>query len=136
MPGENIDLVRSAFEALRGALDTGSEEVLELFAPGIEWEVRADLPDCDTFRGHDGMRRLLESFEEVMEGMWLEPQEFIEAGERVVVPLRWGGRGRASGAEFEEREETWVFTLSEGRITRVNEFAARAAALEAAGLGE
>jgi ketosteroid isomerase-like protein len=65
-----------------------------------------------------------------------EAGELIDAGEQVVVPLRWGGRGKASGAAFEEREETWVFTLSKGLITRVREYAAKADALEAAGRGD
>ena len=133
MSKENVELVRAAFEALG---EKGPEGVIGFFDPGIEWVVRADVPDSDTFRGHDGMRRLFASFDEVMEGIWYEPTELVDAGKQVVVPLRWGGRGKASGAAFEEREETWVFTLREGKVTRVNEYAAKAAALEAVGLRE
>ena len=132
MSKENVEIVRAAFEAFG---EKGPEGVLRFFDPGIDWVVRADLPDSDTFQGHDGMRRLFESFDEVMEGIWYEPTELIDAGAQVVVPLRWGGRGKASGAEFEERE-TWVFTVREGRVTRVNEYAAKAAALEAVDLQE
>jgi ketosteroid isomerase-like protein len=62
--------------------------------------------------------------------------DFIDAGDRVVVPLRWGGRGRASGVEIAEPEETWVFTLRDGKVVHVKEYAERDKALETAGLRE
>jgi ketosteroid isomerase-like protein len=62
--------------------------------------------------------------------------DFIDAGDRVVVPLSWGGRGRASGVEIAEPEETWVFTLRDGKVVHVKEYASKNAALEAAGLTE
>jgi ketosteroid isomerase-like protein len=40
-----------------------------------------------------------------------------------------------SGIEVEERGgETWIFTVQDGRVVRVNEFATREEALEAAGV--
>jgi hypothetical protein len=53
--------------------------------------------------------------------------------DQVVVPLRWGGRGKVSGAAS-ELSETWVFTLRAGKVADVKEFANGSAALEAAGL--
>ena len=50
------------------------------------------------------------------------------------VPLRWGGLGIGSGAAFAEREETWVFTLSDGRIRHVREYGTKREALAAVGL--
>jgi ketosteroid isomerase-like protein len=70
-----------------------------------------------------------------MDDMWFEPDNLMLAGDRVVVPLRWGGRGKGSGVVFEERE-AWVFTVRDGVIVRVEEYGTREAALEAAGLKE
>jgi hypothetical protein len=53
-----------------------------------------------------------------------------------VVPLRWTAEGRLSGAGFSEGFETWVFTIENGLITRVVEFATKEEALEAVGLAE
>jgi hypothetical protein len=39
-----------------------------------------------------------------MDEMWFQPDDLILAGDQVVVPLRWGGRGKGSGIGFEERE--------------------------------
>jgi ketosteroid isomerase-like protein len=129
MPHDKLETVRAAFEAW------GSPSWFDFFAADIEWEVRPDLPDASVYRGHDGVRRLVARFTDVMSDMWFEPEELIEAGEdQVVVPLRWGGKGMGSGMEFEERRETWVFTVRDGRIARIKEFATRDEALEAAGL--
>ena len=52
------------------------------------------------------------------------------------MPLRWGGLSLGSRAAFAAREETWVFTLRDGRIRHVREYATKKEALEAAGLRE
>jgi ketosteroid isomerase-like protein len=133
MAEENVEVVRAGFEASqRGGVDA----LLEFLAPEIEWEVRSDLPDTQVYRGHDGVRQLASRFSEVMDETWYRPEEFIAVGEHaVVVPLRWGGRGTGSGLRFEERRETWVFTVRGRKIARVREFATRQEALAAAGLG-
>jgi ketosteroid isomerase-like protein len=124
---ESIEVVRAAFEAWR----EGSP-FLDYLSENVEWEVRPDLPDAGRYTGHEGFRRMSARFNEVMEDMWFRPSEFIAAGEdEVVVPLRWGGRGKGSGVPFEERSETWVFTVSGGKITRVKEFVTREQALNA-----
>jgi ketosteroid isomerase-like protein len=125
---ESIDVVRAAFQAWR----EGSS-LLDYLSDRVEWEVRPDLPDAGRYTGHEGFLRLSARFDEVMDDMWFRPSEFIAAGEnQVVVPLRWGGRGKGSGLPFEERTETWVFTVSGGKITRVKEFVTREEALTAA----
>jgi ketosteroid isomerase-like protein len=133
MSEENVDTLRRAFEAAERERDP--KAILDALDPEVVWEVRADLPDAETYRGHEGVRRLIASFDEVLTDSWYRPIEFLDVGDHVVVPLRWGGRGRTSGAES-DLEEVWVFTLRAGRVIRVREFAAREAALEAAGLSE
>jgi ketosteroid isomerase-like protein len=129
MSKENVEIVRAGFESF------GSPEVFEFLDPDVEWKVRPDLPDADIYRGRDGVRQLYRRFEEVMDDIWFRPDEFIPVGsEQVVVPLRWGGTGKTSGVDFEESRETWVFTIRGGKIVRVQEFATREGALEAAGL--
>ena len=131
MSEENVEVVRSGFELF------GSDEVFELLAADVVWEVRPDLPDAAVYRGRDGVRQLYRRFDEVMDDIWFRPEEFIPVGDdQVVVPLRWGGRGKGSGLDFEESRETWVFTLRGGKIARVQEFATRERALEAVGLPE
>jgi ketosteroid isomerase-like protein len=133
MSEESVEVVCAAFEAWQGGVNC----LFDFLADDIEWEVRPDLPDAERYRGHDGFRRLNARFSEVMEDMWFRPAEFIAAREdQVVVPLAWGGRGKGSGVTFEERPETWVFTVRDGKILRVKEFATRQQALTAVGLQE
>jgi ketosteroid isomerase-like protein len=121
------DVVRAGFDRFP------SPELFDVLSPDIEWHVRSDLPDAGIYRGHEGVRQLLGRFEEILDEMWIRPEEFIDAGEEtVIVPLRWGGTGKGSGVEVEERGETWVFNVRDEKIVRVNEYGTRAEALEAA----
>jgi ketosteroid isomerase-like protein len=134
MSRENVELLERCWEAVARR---GPEALLDFADPALEWHVRQDLPDAGVYRGHQGFRALLERFDEAFEEQGYEPVEFIDAGgEVVVVPLRWWGRGRGSGATVVERYETWVFTVRERRIASVREFRTRDEALEAAGLSE
>lgn len=82
------------------------------------------------------MRELFATFEDALDEQWYSPQEFICEGNLVVVPLRWGGRGKQSGVTVEDGRETWVFTVRDGLISRVREYATKEAALKAVGLSE
>jgi ketosteroid isomerase-like protein len=133
MSEAEVEVVRRAAAAYT---DGGGEAVLEFLHPDVEWRARPDLPDAGVYHGEEGFLRLTGRFDEVLEDIYLEPVEIIGAGERVIARLRWGGRGKGSGVEFEETEETWVFTIRRGKITRVDEFATKEEALAAAGLAE
>jgi ketosteroid isomerase-like protein len=133
MSRENVEVVRAAWAL---AARQGPEGMLDFLDSDVEWEVRSDLPDSGRYRGHEGFLKLVGRFDEAFEEQGYEPVDFIDAGERVVVPLRWWGRGRTSGATVTERHETWVFTVSGRLVTAVEEFSTRAEALEAVGLRE
>jgi ketosteroid isomerase-like protein len=132
----------SVVEVLRRMFELFSEQELdwdalfELVDPDIVWEVRSDFPDAGIYTGYEGLRRLSAAFDEVVEETWYLPLEYIHIGSHVVVPLRWGGLGSGSGATFAEREETWVFTLRDGKIHYVREYATKKEALEAAAVRE
>jgi ketosteroid isomerase-like protein len=132
MSEESLEIVRAYFQARN---QKGRKGVFDLLVPDVEWHARSDLPDAEVYRGHEGVRSLFGRFRDVMDEMWFQPDDFILAGEEIVVPLRWGGRGKGSGIDFAERE-AWVFTVRNGAITRVIEYGSKKAALEAAGLSE
>jgi ketosteroid isomerase-like protein len=126
----NADVVREGFEAMRRGDLSG---LLELIDPAVEWTVRPDLPDAGVYRGHQELLQLIGRFTEVLDDQWFEPQEFIEgAGDTVVVPVHWGGRGRSSGMEIASRQdEAWVFTVRQGKVIRVTEYSHKRDAMEA-----
>lgn len=62
-----------------------------------------------------------------------EPEEFIDAGESVVAVLRLHAKGRTSGVEL-KRLDAAVCAVRGRRVSRVDYYGSKAAALEAAGL--
>ena len=71
---------------------------------------------------------------ETFESARLEPHEFIEAGDLVVVPWAMHGRGR-DGIELVARF-TFVFTIRNGAIERMVMYQDKEDALEDLGLSE
>jgi ketosteroid isomerase-like protein len=69
----------------------------------------------------------------VREEIRFEPQEFIDADDRVVVVARLVGRGKRSGVDV-SRTWAYVWTLRGGKALRMIGYADRADALKAVGL--
>ena len=131
MSRENVDSVRRGLEAFRRG---GVEALLDFIDPEFETTTPAELSvEPSTYRGHDGLRRYFESFYEVMEEIRFEAEEFVDAGERVVVPTRLIARGRGTGIDTEQRL-TMVWTVRGGKAVRLDSYGTKAEALAAAGL--
>ena len=75
-----------------------------------------------------------EGLDDTMDELRLDAQEFVDAGDRVAVRLRYYGRGKGSGAEIETEMYHQVATFRDGNsIVRMEYFTDRAQALDAAG---
>ena len=61
------------------------------------------------------------------------PEDFIDAGDEVLVTVFYSARGRGSGIAYEERLFD-VYAFSDGQCVRKREFRQRSDAVEAAGL--
>jgi ketosteroid isomerase-like protein len=81
------------------------------------------------------IRRLRDRLDEVFSEFSWEPQEFIDAGNAVVVAMRFHARGRESGVETVSRG-AGVYWFKDGKVVRYQQCQSRADALEAAGLRE
>jgi ketosteroid isomerase-like protein len=135
MSQENVDKAREFIAAYnRRDFDTAVQD----FDPEIEWVMPAQWPGqrSDSGRGPGAAIRFFEEIDEAMEELRLEPQEFIDAGDRVATRLRFHGRGKGSGVEIDEELYHQVATFRDGRIVRMEYFAEWDEALEAAGLSE
>jgi ketosteroid isomerase-like protein len=128
---QNVELVRSA---LAPFLATG-EPRWDLLAEEIETHDH-DIIDAGEYRGHAGFRRWLGDWA----AAWSEfavgrAEEWIDAGEEVVVVYRLKATGRASGVKL-ERQDAMVSCVKDAQIVRVDYYNNRAQALEAVGLQE
>jgi len=126
MSQENVEIIRKLFAAYaRG------EVADSLFDPGLVWNPAEET----AMAGLEEARASKERWEDGWETLQTEPEEFIDAGDRVLVTVHFAGRGRESGIDVEARLYE-VYTLRGGKITRMDEFTDRPEALEAVGLRE
>src|ERR1700722_11120472 len=133
MSQENVEIVRRAVEAF----DSGElPRILALTHADFVAEVPPDVSaEPDTYRGHDGIRRYISSFQEAMNEIHFEGERFWDAGDNVVVALRLTARGRQTAIPVEQRT-TGVWTVRAGRLLRIRAYASREEALAAVGLAE
>jgi uncharacterized protein len=131
MSQENVEIVRRVFEAFEHG---GIDAALPFYDPDVTWETADDEPDAGTYHGHEGIRTLVGRWVEAFD-LHLEPEEFIDAGEHVVIPYQLYARAKSTGMEI-SAPETWVFRMRNGKVIEVQEYRERAEALEAVGLSE
>jgi ketosteroid isomerase-like protein len=124
MPQENVEVVRRF-------LDLPVDEALAYADPGIVWNPTEE----SAAQGHDAVRASLVRWKAEWDDYELLPEEFEPTGDRVVVAVRMRARGRASGIPVDARFYD-VYTLRNGKISRMDQFTRRSEALEAAGLRE
>jgi ketosteroid isomerase-like protein len=131
MSQENVEVVRAAYDAYnRGDLDAALKDA----APECELDwTRAVGPQRGVYR-LDQMRAFFVDFLEAFESTRVEPEEFIEAGDEVVVPQTGYIRGR-DGIEVTARVAL-VWTIRDGAIVRICLHQEKRDALEAAELEE
>ena len=121
-----VDRLRDAYEAF----DTGGvEAILDRVAPDLQVRGRASSPDRETLVGGEGIVELVRLNLEAFDSLELEPLEFIDRGEMIVIVLLQRVRGRASGVPL-ECETVHVWDFRDGHAAQMRIFADRARALE------
>jgi ketosteroid isomerase-like protein len=124
------------FRELGPAWRRGEVDLSPFVAPEVTYEDDA-MPDHvgETFRGHEGMIRALESLSEAFEQLTLELERIVGSGDRLMSIHRFRAKATHTGIEFEE-PIAYVWTFLEGRVIRVRGFRDPNEALEAVGLEE
>ena len=88
---------------------------------------------AESYRGHNGVLAWAERWRDALEGLELHTQNFVEAGEDVVVLSRFVARQRA-GSESAEAHFAQVWTVKDGTVREVRLYLDWKAAMGAAGL--
>jgi ketosteroid isomerase-like protein len=133
MSQENVEIVRSGFQAFEAFQRGEPDAMLELFRDDVI-TYRAD-PDGATYHGRDGFLHATADWTEDFTEWHVLPQEYTDLGERVLVRVRQVAEGRSSGVRVEE--DFWfLFELTGTKVSKLSFYSRHADALEAAGLSE
>ena len=143
MSQENVEMVRGLWEPFKEvdltAVDWDDEairEMLERFcSPEVELRWSRSGPEARVYRGTDGVIQAFREWYEAFSEFYIEPLDFIEQEDRVIIPQRHWGIGSTSGISV-ELEVTHVYEVRDSQIARVDEYDTLEEALEAAGLRE
>jgi ketosteroid isomerase-like protein len=130
MSRQNVEIARGIAEAFSR---DDPKAALAWLAQDVEWHDLSDQPDAEVHHGHQAFLATFEQFFREFEDHRVNLDETIDRGERIVVCARIIGRGRGSGASFEQRV-FGVWTLRNGLVARAVWFRTREEALEAVSL--
>ena len=126
MSQENVELVRNAFAAFQAG---NVSQLTDLMADDLVTH-RVD-PDNASFRGKEGFFRATADWTENFDDWKATPEEFLDAGDAVLVRVHQTARGTFSGAAVDSH--FWfVFVIREGAISRLSFHSDKNGALEAA----
>jgi uncharacterized protein len=133
MSRENVELVRRGYELFaRGDV----EGVAALFSSDADVADAGGLGIAGTAAGRRtgpaGFLQATVDVNEVFDDYTVEAEEFIDAGDSVVVAVRLSGRGRESGVEL-EMHVAHLWTVRDGKVVRGDVYRTADEALEAAG---
>jgi ketosteroid isomerase-like protein len=114
-----VEAVRRVYELAEAAWahDVDEAALAQVYDPGVVIEERPDFPDSDTYRGYAGLTRWWNAFRDVYEDVRLEPREFIQHDDRVVVRVLQVLRSK--GGVTLEQEVAHVFTVRDDRIVHM-----------------
>jgi ketosteroid isomerase-like protein len=141
MSEENVEIVKSLFAAFA---DRDLDAAADVLHPKVE--IRPAIvggPEGVVYRGLKGNRQFWDDvdgqFWDDVDAAWaefrIEPEEFRDFGEQVLVLGRAFARAEGSGIALDEAA-AWIAAVREGQIVQFRSFSNQREALEAAGLSE
>ena len=133
MSQENVEVVRRVTDVMDAEGFAAALPVfLEAAHSDVEWREDPAWPGSATYRGVEQVRQVILDRMDTLD-FDQQTEDLIDVHDKVVVLVRWVGRGKASGAQG-EISMAMVWTVREQAIRSVEFFLDRAQALEAAGL--
>jgi uncharacterized protein len=129
MSHADVEMLRLGYEAVsRGDWDG----VTRFAHPEFELRTADRVVNPGTYRGREVARRFFEDLFDPFEEVIVEPEEFFERGDQIAVFVVARMRPAGSSAVIENRIGH-LWTMREGKASRLELFPKREDALEAAG---
>jgi ketosteroid isomerase-like protein len=132
MSDENVEAIRAIYERFSEGDFRASVDLLD---PHIVFTLFANSPDADVHVGVEAVGAATRDLLETWADYKLKAEEFIPAGDSVLVSVRQQGVARISGVPTDEHFFT-LWSFRGRKVIRIENFPERAEALEAAGLSE
>ena len=127
MSQENVENIRRGYEHFLATREIRAH-------PDLIWDVsNLGWPDQQIYRGPEGAMQFNAEWAAAWDDWEMVPEDYIDAGERVVVILIQRGRSKATGIPVEMRFAQ-VWTLRDGQGVRMQLYASVEEALQAVGL--
>ena len=137
MSQENVEIVRAAYKAWEPTWSSGTQELGELLAFLDEDLVTRSHggPNQGTWHGIEGFLDMTADVTDYFDEFTLRGEEFIDAGDQVVVRALSEGRGVDSRTPV-SGTFWFAYGVRGGKITTIDMYATREEAFEAARLSE
>jgi ketosteroid isomerase-like protein len=140
MSQENVEIAKRGYAAVNHAYKTGDltglkQHFEENLTPDFVMRTGGSWPEPGEWHGAEGLLQFTANQMDALSDMRIEAEDFVDAGDVLVVPLRLGGRAKHTGIEV-ELPAAHVWTVRAGKAARLETYADKAAALEAVGLSE
>ena len=133
MSEAEFDVLRRAYEAFNRR---DREALVEFFDPEAVWIPSSSAWGAGTaYRGHEGVRRLLDDVARDWQEFESEPREFRQVGEHILVLGRVRAVPRRGGREIHS-DTAWIWEMRDGKGLRLQAYTDPARAMEALGLRE
>jgi ketosteroid isomerase-like protein len=127
MSQESVEIVRGVMESF-----IAGDPVWDRLEADIEVHDH-DIMDAREYRGHDGFASWLDNWGAAWTNFSMAPEQFLDAGDHVVMVFRMKAIGRGSGIAV-ERQDAMVYSVRDGKIARVDYYNSKQQALDAVGL--
>lgn len=108
---------RAVVEELIELMNTRDRRPTHLCHPDIEWHWPPSTPGASLYRGHDELGRGLDTWIESWDKLVIEPEEFLEDGDYVLVLMQYRMRGAGSGV-YLEAPVAHLHQLEDGLLRR------------------
>ena len=133
MSQENVEVARRGYEHFSASGDM----LAEMLDPDFVWDMSTfrGWPERQEYPGIEGARRFNAEWADAWDDWEVVVEDYVDAGEQVVVLVRQRGRSKASGVPVDMRlGQVWTF---EGeQAVRMEMYASHEEALDAAGVSE
>jgi ketosteroid isomerase-like protein len=127
---DHVETLRGIYAEWARGNFAESDDVLD---PDLVFILRPEFPDAGVYHGTAELRRYMQLFLSAWTGLTITPEEFIEAGDSVVVGVHQHGVGLESQIATEFRYfQVWTFRGP--KVIRLEGVRTREEALEAVGL--